>query len=385
MLGITITTELDLAMGRIRAHEAKLGKTINVDNLIPRSFFPELLDQIAASSQFRGEQLTAWSAGSGFGFTPEHLAIGIIKCVKDNVNLADISRIIEDVFKGIGQSGTHYCPIFGVSVNEKCDFSNGFGVIPYAHVPQSENKSMFERFYDRRKQFMHPIKMPGSAIEQKVFHKGVLKKQSENPFTESMIKIDDVKNIINTITCFTLRPIYQYECWFSFDDPIVDKIFNSKCLSGPSVPSLTFLDDISVGKEVMLEAKNLYLLLSGNKKLRIPIDRLSRSCNRSDIEDAIIDLAIAYESIFMDGSGAHSFKLSTRSARYLGKSSNERREIKRDVAKLYDSRSKLVHSGSSVNEETYKMKSRCQGHMTGIMSRIVSEGKMPDFEELDLT
>jgi hypothetical protein len=84
-----------------------------------------------------------------------------------------------------------------------------------------------------------------------------------------------------------------------------------------------------------------------NKILRIPLDRLGRAGSERDFADRAIDLGIALESLLLsDNDPAElSFRLSLRGAWLIGKNEAERLEIQRSLKKLYDLRSRAVHSG----------------------------------------
>jgi hypothetical protein len=82
--------------------------------------------------------------------------------------------------------------------------------------------------------------------------------------------------------------------------------------------------------------------------LRIPLDRLDRVARNRDITDRTIDLGIALEALLLHdgGRGELKFRLSLRGAWLAGRDQQERDEIQKFLAKLYDLRSTAVHSGS---------------------------------------
>jgi hypothetical protein len=88
---------------------------------------------------------------------------------------------------------------------------------------------------------------------------------------------------------------------------------------------------------------------SGNKRspLRVAIDRLNYASERDRLEDRLIDLCIAMESLYGDRDGANSYKISMRAARYLKRYISNRRSLQRTVADAYVWRNKLVHGEAS--------------------------------------
>ncbi len=84
------------------------------------------------------------------------------------------------------------------------------------------------------------------------------------------------------------------------------------------------------------------------KMLRIPLDRLGRAGREQDFADRAIDLGIALESLLLhdiEDHGELSFRLSLRGAWLIGSNDTERLKIQTSLKKLYDLRSRAVHSG----------------------------------------
>ena len=109
--------------------------------------------------------------------------------------------------------------------------------------------------------------------------------------------------------------------------------------------------------EIEVPAKEAEVLAAGyfslhpqkrSKMLRIPLDRLGRAGRERDFADRAIDLGIALESLLLhdiENHGELSFRLSLRGAWLIGTTDTERLEIQRSLKRLYDLRSRAVHSG----------------------------------------
>ena len=119
-------------------------------------------------------------------------------------------------------------------------------------------------------------------------------------------------------------------------------------------------------------------------KLKIAANRLTRACNRRDHDDAIIDLAIAYEALFADKSGAHGHKISTRCAKFLSSSYESRKVVRKNVSDLYDARSKLVHKGKGTDAERHGLTTICRDYVKQALVKAALDKRLPDLEELDL-
>jgi Apea-like HEPN len=96
--------------------------------------------------------------------------------------------------------------------------------------------------------------------------------------------------------------------------------------------------------------------------LHIPLDRLDRSLHEKDFADRAIDLGIALEALLLHEQrgdrGELKFRLGLRGAWLAGEDANERVEIQKTLAKVYQLRSDAVHAGkvepSEPNAQTLK-------------------------------
>ena len=90
-----------------------------------------------------------------------------------------------------------------------------------------------------------------------------------------------------------------------------------------------------------------------NFKIDLVLDRFNFTYERKRITDKIIDLAVAYETLFTkknDGKDSITFKLKLRIARLLGKDYQEKKNIAKKIDYFYTIRSKIVHGESNVNK-----------------------------------
>ena len=79
--------------------------------------------------------------------------------------------------------------------------------------------------------------------------------------------------------------------------------------------------------------------------LEIPPENVAESLTTGDV-DRIIDLDIAFESLYLDGISKLSHHLSRRASEYLAKNKEDQKKLKAVFTKIYDLRSKAVHTGT---------------------------------------
>ena len=162
------------------------------------------------------------------------------------------------------------------------------------------------------------------------------------------------------------------------------------------------LSGISVINETDIDkAKDLYELLTNlpskiGGKLQIAIKRWIGSKTYQTSEDKIIDLAIAFEALYLPDTGESTFKFAARASWYLGKDRKNRAELFEVFRELYKCRSRVVHGGElkenvtiegeSVPIEKFITKAQdlCRDSIEKIIKQCSREGKFPDWNNLIL-
>ena len=101
------------------------------------------------------------------------------------------------------------------------------------------------------------------------------------------------------------------------------------------------------------ELKILWEQFKNLKKYSFLINAIRRfnfSYNKM-FEDRIVDLIISLETLFQEGSGEITYKLSLRCAYFIGNDAEERKKIFENMKKAYKVRSKIVHGDNFSLEE----------------------------------
>ena len=115
----------------------------------------------------------------------------------------------------------------------------------------------------------------------------------------------------------------------------------------PSI--ISFNANSAEADEILLLWHSAWKCRNSRSFLHRAIRRFSSSMNRETLEDRIIDLAIAGESLFLSGGDEAielSFRLGHRAGAFLGTTATEKTEIFKLFKKFYNLRSKLVHGKS---------------------------------------
>ena len=155
------------------------------------------------------------------------------------------------------------------------------------------------------------------------------------------------------------------------------------------------VDDFDLEKVKSMYKKLMTIPKTTKDALRVPLDRWAKSNGQRDSVDSMIDLGIAFESLYLNdgGSGELKFRLAMRAAWHLGKDPNHRAELMDEFKDIYDRRSRAVHTGKLDSKSDKAMSdpkkrdafiSRAQELCSESIKTIIREGSMPDWDTIVL-
>lgn len=214
----------------------------------------------------------------------------------------------------------------------------------------------------------------------------------EHPVLEDgPIDLDDLQH---SLALSFISRVYRSVMWCHIDP-------DDPCSSGQSGPLVHWAEEYGRNPPQMTEADAIEVVGIYERirrfepdqvnTLRISIDRWSRSLREARLEDRLIDLATAFESLYCnDGRGAIGYQLQLRVARHLGTDVGNRKAYSRDIGKFYSARSKAVHKGTlklkpgQQTEAMQKLVARVQDWYREGVGLVISDGCIPVWKELEL-
>ena len=166
-----------------------------------------------------------------------------------------------------------------------------------------------------------------------------------------------------------------------------------------------FGDPIKVGNTQIEEAKRLYEILVDTtsnttskigKKLQIAINRWIQSKTNTNDVDKMIDLGVAFESLYLSGIDSKTelrFRFSLHAAWHLGEDKEQRKALMKEFKSIYDWRSTVVHTGKLPNktrktpftpEEVEAFITNAQNLCRNSIMKILEDGEFLDWNDLIL-
>ena len=184
-----------------------------------------------------------------------------------------------------------------------------------------------------------------------------------------------------------------------------DEIFNLRTGSytggADRIPIDVPGDGRRISETQIPEIKHLYNSLvnlnsSVEGKLKIPIERWIKSKADKELIDKIIDLGIAFESLYLSEGTREQLTLQfrLRASWHLGKDKEHRKKLMDKFKEIYNLRSQAVHSGKipkkvriRKGEElttTSEFIAKAQDLCRGSIMKILEDGEFPDWNDLIL-
>ena len=127
--------------------------------------------------------------------------------------------------------------------------------------------------------------------------------------------------------------------------------------------------------------------IDSEQRFQIAVTRWAQAATPGVLNaDRVVDLRIALEALYLDSSQAElGFRLSVTGARHLGKSLEDRKEIRRSLGDFYGLASKVIHGGTPARAASVLLVDKAATLCRDGILKIVEERSQPDWTELLLS
>ena len=211
-----------------------------------------------------------------------------------------------------------------------------------------------------------------------------------------------IKSFFQALSLVCNSSVYIYHLgWFLAVDKSLQGRGGTIRTRDPFWERRPFVSSTKVEQTEIDKAKRYYKILDNpnssiSERLQIPIGRWIKSKTSTTWVDRMVDLGIAFESIYLtdrDGNSELSFQFRLRASWHLGKDKKHREELMKDFSKIYNWRSKGVHTGKLPNktkntpftrQEIEEFTKKTQDLCRNSIIKILEDGKFPDWNNLIL-
>ncbi len=209
---------------------------------------------------------------------------------------------------------------------------------------------------------------------------------------EPFEKMNDVVNCLN----LALPPTNGIHLVLtgSFLGDEIETPFEQEVIGGWRLPSeKRVLMRTSINIPKLKEADKylqIYSHLERSKKkyLNITLDRLNRVGYIFNYQDKAIDLRICMESLFLGAdNNDHQqlrYRIALRAAKFLGKSTSERKELFKDFKDCYDLTSTVIHQGVFPNKKSPALIDKIAGLVKIALIKIMENNGNIDWQDVEL-
>ena len=191
----------------------------------------------------------------------------------------------------------------------------------------------------------------------------------------------------------SVNQIVKYVAWWTYFDPYEAYAVKIGQSCPSYIPSMmnhsrnfVEIDEEDVQKAMSLYSTRKNLRPEVAQKLRVPIDRWTKSKMDENPVDAFINLGTALESLYsgdIRNAGEYRFRIAIRAAWYLGNSSVERKSLFDDFKKIYDRRSNAVHTGNlKQTERSPEFMAKAQELCLKSILNVIQDGEFPNWDQL---
>ncbi|MDE0317130.1 MAG: HEPN domain-containing protein [Candidatus Poribacteria bacterium] len=265
----------------------------------------------------------------------------------------------------------------GIVVEEEIQVCEGVKLVPFPQSTTFEFESYFPGHSIRDSRFARQTNMGKTLLIIDCPLLSIFHKSSHESFDGMLvgdlpfqIETDNIKfsnhdevNSFRELFCQALSlacnsPVQiAFKWWFLTEDDL----FHPFPGGGMGYSPRLFGGSVKAGQSEIDKAKCLYrdlinLNSKAQGKLKIAINRWIKSKTHQTPEDKIIDLAIAFETLYLPDSGESTYKLGVRASWSLGDKKKDREDLLAVFKKFYKFRSRVVHGGEPNEKENVTIK-----------------------------
>lgn len=282
--------------------------------------------------------------------------------------------------------------VHGIEVRQPLSFGNGVCLLPLAVGPDSPNLRLYVWGHKNSSWTMDMPRARRPAVA--VFDMGMVSASTDEMAGKAAN--DSAYNAILDITRgFTLTSNFSApvvgSSWMDFvEQQLTDAEFTNMWTEASFEGSLRSFRPLKVDDNAIAWTERYLNMDEQSRRIvGVALDRLNLARRRRSAGDRAVDGGICLEALLGDDSPQElSYKLRLRAALLLGRTVDERQQIREDVRRFYDLRSKVVHGRVRTAKDASrdeKVASRGLEICTQAVRVIVQRNALPDFPTWELT
>lgn len=398
-----LSSALDQALkARISSKEIGIPEALNssdIDVLVKASLYLHDFEESIRKAAESDTRFSCYSVkmlrydGGAVGFYPCFSGQLLLRRALDTKSPEAAIEWFLKVLSTPSATGVKIQTLWGVPVSGEIQLTSEIKIVPIENIPDCpEKESLTKPRYDRSLSSlvtMLDFSPPKSALLAKRIINPLLAHPDD--VTPQGGTIDDLLNdIILVLSVVGPRCTIPAVSWFSFDDKDLQeaRFGVSRGAKIIEVVPLGHLDYPVLEPEEAKQIVKSFLDLDAKLRtiIKYALHRFNQALRRHNPGDRAVELAIAFESLLGDGQQNEvTHKVKVRTVRLLGGDINNRIENSKIIKRVYDLRSRVVHTGNAtISDGDPDIICKATIICADIIKKVIRQGSIPIWGEFDI-
>ena len=327
----------------------------------------------------------------GVGTAAAALADGVLS----GTSPASVLQRLKDAFANNRATGQGVMALRGITISQPIEFSNRISLVPIADLPDSRNKTNILQDEGTPAHVLFPatcaLTVPLEIAP--LFYPLDSSPPDQKEPLQLQNLLDDARLAL-TLVGPSVPVSAGY--WFQFDDPVLAHIGSGSLFlrRGIRDPWRLFHPTALDAAEAV-RTVDAFLALRDplRSRIRLSLSRLFDALGEFPSGDRALDLAIALESLLVEGSNEITYRLALRAALITETDPALRVQLRALITALYGVRSSLIHNG-----EVAPVRVKGRGKVPAveiveeasqacakILRAVLLRGELPDWETFEVS
>ena len=405
-----LTVAVQGALDRLRSTPARVNSSTDIppeiqDAILDHELSKEVLKVLERQEEFaNGRPLMVNSLSGRMGFQSQFVAPLLMREARHRKSADAAVRWLEKVLGTKSAAGIAVYTLWGLNPAKHVELLDDVDLRPFDSLPASRQKEGLTAPRWPSASLATPVyawQPPTAALVARLEIVPYLVDINAEPDSAQKGRPDYRALFEDIRLCLAIigpAAIIPGPSWFQYLDPDLEAavIGAASGLSHQEIVPFHVPESKALDASEASELVKAYAGLAPSLKnrARTAMERLHQALVRRSPADQALEIAIALETLLVNSSGEHTFKIALRAALLTSEDVEERSHNRAMIEAVYGMRSALMHSGQAPTE--------CKVHNHGrrpaaevaadaaritalIIRRVLTRGELPDWNSLELS
>jgi|GEM_PF-1858652 hypothetical protein len=404
-----LTTAVEIALAKLQdsLKAAKSGPALppDVQDALLHHQFSEGVRKVLETQKEFSKPLMVNSLNGRSGFQSQFVAPLLLREARHRGSADVAVRWLEKVLATRSGSGIAVCTLWGIKPAQTVQLAEGIELLPFDSLPASRQKVSLTAVQWPSSTSLslaappYTWEPPTAALvaqhEIEPYLSAVESESTEQKRPNYHARFDDI------FLCMAVSgpcAIVQGPVWFQYLDPDLEAAVlgaGTSLIHREVVP-------LNIVANTSFDATKASRLLQGyeglepklKSRVRTAMERLHQALMRSSPSDKALEISIALETLLVNETGEHTFKIALRAALLTSGDMKERSRSRATIEAAYSLRSALMHKGDTPAERNLRgYGSRPSTQVAAdaveltalVIQRVIAGGGLPNWDMFELS